>query len=116
VSAAVVYIDDEVALCRVFEMVLGTRGIPVVTFTDATAAVAYLNAHDAIVVFCDFRMPTMNGLEVLARLSRPVPFYLISGDLSASTAASTPGVTGTLAKPFPAEQLIELVERYTTTT
>ena len=85
------------------------------TFTDPVAAVAYLNAHDAVVVFCDYRMPAMSGLEVLARLRRPVPFYLISGDLWPSGAVAAPGVTGTLAKPFPAEQLIEIVERYTTT-
>jgi len=113
VSAPVVYIDDEAALCRVFEMVLGARGIPIVTFTDAGAAVAYLNTHDAVVVFCDLRMPTMSGLEVLARLSRPVPFYLISGDLAASGATPVSGLTGTLAKPFPAERLIEIVERLT---
>jgi DNA-binding NtrC family response regulator len=109
-TAPVVYIDDEVPLCRVFEMVLCTRGIPIVTFTDAAAAVAYLNENDAVVVFCDLRMPTMSGLDVLARLTRPVPFFLISGDLS-PTGANTPGVTGTLAKPFRAEELIEIVER-----
>lgn len=110
-SAPVVYIDDEAALCRVFEMLLSARGIPIVTFTDAAAAVAYLNAHDAVVVFCDLRMPTMSGLDVLARLSRPVPFFLVSGDLWPTASTAAPGVTGTLAKPFPAEQLIEIVER-----
>lgn len=113
-SAPVVYIDDEVALCRVFEMVLGARGVPIVAFTDPAAAVAYLNAHDVMVVFCDLRMPTMSGLDVLARLTRPVPFYLISGDLTASS-TTAPGVTGTLAKPFPAERLIEIVDRHATT-
>lgn len=115
-TAPVVYIDDEAALCRVFEMVLSARGIPIMTFTDAAAAVAYLNTHEAIVVFCDLRMPTMSGLDVLARLSRPVPFFLISGDLSPSGKTPAVGVTGTLAKPFPAEELIEIVERLRTTT
>lgn len=109
-SAPVVYIDDEVPLCRIFDMVLTARGIPIVTFSDAEAALAFLNANDAAVVFCDLRMPTMSGLDVLARLPRPVPFFLISGDLS-PTRATAAGVTGTLTKPFMAEELIEIVER-----
>jgi two-component system, NtrC family, C4-dicarboxylate transport response regulator DctD len=111
-SAPVVYIDDEPALCRVFEMILGERGLAIVTFTDAGAAVEYLRTHEAAVVVCDLRMPSMSGLDVLARLERPVPFYLVSGSLELADFAERPGVTGVLEKPFPAEVLLEIVARH----
>lgn len=112
-NAPVVYIDDEPALCRVFEMILGARGVPIVTFTDPVAAVAYLQTHDAAVVFCDYRMRALSGLEVLERMGRPTPFYLVSGNLDVGAAANAPGVTGVLEKPFPAEDLIAIVARHT---
>jgi len=112
VSLPVVYIDDEPSLCRVFEMVLGARGMKIVTFTDPAAAIVYLNANDVAVVFCDYRMPKMSGLAVLAQMTRPAPFYLVSGDLAADACKSNPGVTGLLAKPFRAEELIALVKKH----
>lgn len=108
----VVYIDDEPSLCRVFEMVLGARGMEIVTFTNPAAGLEYLNAHDVAVVFCDYRMPKMTGLEVLAQMTRKAPFYLVSGDLAADACASNPGITGLLAKPFRAEELIKLVNKH----
>lgn len=111
-SLPVVYVDDERSLCRVFEMILGARGVPIVTFTDATEAVAYLTANAVAIVFCDYRMPKLSGLDVLAQMGQSVPFYLVSGDLDAAGCANVAGVTGVLAKPFRAEALIALVAEH----
>ena len=113
-SLPVVYIDDEPPLCRACEMILGARGFAVVTFSDPDEAVVYLNAHDVAVVFCDFRMANTNGLAVLAKMTRPAPFYLVSGALAADRWAREPGVTGVLSKPFPMEELIEIANRHQT--
>jgi two-component system chemotaxis response regulator CheY len=112
VSLPVVYIDDEPSLCRVFELILDARGIEIATFRDPVAAIAYLNDRDVAVVFCDYRMPKMTGLTVLAKMTRPAPFYLVSGDLAAEECKSTAGVTGLLAKPFRPEELVALVEKH----
>lgn len=111
-SLAVVYIDDEPSLCRVFEMVLGSRNVPIATFTDAEAAIRYLEENGAAVVFCDYRMPKMTGIDVLSKLTRSMPFYMVSGDLDSGGCAEAPGVTGVLAKPFCAEELLEIVARH----
>lgn len=111
-SAPVVYIDDEPALCRVYELVFRSFGKEIVTFIDPVAAIEYLRAHDASVVFCDHRMPRLSGLEVLAQVGPRFPFYLVTGDLDAAATLSAPGVCGVLAKPCRAEQMIDIVDQH----
>ena len=109
----VVYIDDEPLLRRATEAILGRSGIAVATFTDPLAGLAYVEAHPVAVVLCDYRMPRMNALELLQQLARAVPFYIVSGELDvARLAAGNPRVTGVLTKPFPAEEMLELVRAH----
>ncbi|MBS2017078.1 MAG: response regulator [Deltaproteobacteria bacterium] len=111
-SRQVVYIDDEASICRVFEMILRARGVDIATFTDSNEALAYLDANPVAVVFCDCRMPKNSGYEVLAKMTRPTPFYLVSGDLVVDAKSPPPGVTGFVVKPFRAEDLLVIVEKH----
>jgi CheY-like chemotaxis protein len=112
-APAVLYIDDEPLLCRVFHRILDRRGAPIVTFTDPELALAYAHANPIAVIVCDYRMPNLNGLELLARLELDVPFFLVSGDISISPPGAVgPRVTGVLAKPFQPETLLALLQPY----
>lgn len=106
--SSVVYIDDEAMLCRVVSMVLRRIDVQVATFTDAEEAVAHVTDSAPDLVICDYRMPKMNGLEVLAALPDAIPFVLVSGDLNHGD-LSNEGVTAVLAKPFRPDQLNALV-------
>jgi CheY-like chemotaxis protein len=108
----IVYIDDEPLLCRVFTKIFESAGAPVVAFTDPEAAIAYLRDHEAAVIICDYRMPSLTGLDVLDRIPPGTPFFLVSGDLAITLARSDPRVTGILTKPFRAEALLERVRAY----
>lgn len=115
-TALVVYIDDEPLLCRATEAILGRSGIAVATFTDPLAGLAFVEANPVALVLCDYRMPRMSALELLQRLTRAVPFYIVSGELDvARLAASNPRVTGVLNKPFPAEDLLDLARAHVST-
>jgi len=112
-SPALVYIDDEAMLCRVFQRIFEDCGALVVTFTDPELAIAYANANPVAAIVCDYRMPTLNGLEVLDRLEVEVPFFLISGDIAiASLVQRNPRVTHVLPQPFRPEDLIALLRPY----
>lgn len=105
-----VYIDDEEMLCRVFGRVIRSLGVPVKTFTDPHAALEYIDAHDVLAVICDYRMPKIHGLDVLARIKRDVPFILVSGDLvGEDVIAAHPRLTKVLAKPFKPEELVAVL-------
>jgi len=105
----VVYIDDEPALCRIFQRLLTRAGVEVRTFTDPLEGLQYVNANPPKVVLCDQRMPAMSGTALFEALEVDVQFVLISGDPSAADTAP-PGVTSVLPKPVMPEALIETVK------
>ena len=112
-TVKIVYIDDEPMLCRAFRAVLGSVNIPVETFTDAAAALAHIEANDVAAVFCDYRMPAMTGLDVLERVRRDVPFFLVSGDTDVvASVATKAGVSGVLSKPYRPAELLAMVQRF----
>ena len=105
----VVYIDDEPALCRIFERLLTRAGIETRTFTDPLEGLQYINEHPPQVVLCDQRMPTISGTALFEALEVDVRFVLISGDLTAADAAPK-GMVAVLPKPVSPETLIETVK------
>ncbi|MFO0685683.1 MAG: response regulator [Sandaracinus sp.] len=108
----IVCIDDEPSLCRALRLLLARTGARVETFTHPEEALVFLRHNDVALVLCDYRLPSMHGLAVLARLEKPVPFVILSGDLDIEHhTASNPGVTAVLGKPFEASELLALVER-----
>lgn len=105
----VVYIDDEPALCRIFQRLLSRAGIEVRTFTDPHEGLRFVNEQPPKLLLCDQRMPTMSGTALFEALEVDVLFVLISGD--PATADSAPkGVTAVLPKPVSPETLIETVK------
>jgi len=111
-APVVMYIDDEPMLCRVAKLILTRAGLTVVTFTDANAALGYLAEHPVAVVVCDYRMPVLNGLQLLERIEQEGPFFLVSGDLEMDELVEgRPGVTGFLTKPLQPEELIATIRR-----
>ncbi|MBX7080386.1 MAG: response regulator [Nannocystaceae bacterium] len=112
-TARVVYVDDEAMLCRAFRLLMRRTSVEVETFTDPALALAYLCSHDATVIFCDYRMPRMNGLQLLEALPGTTPFYVVSGDLDAAQwVADNPRVSGVLPKPFLADRIAAIVQRH----
>ena len=110
-SGPIVYIDDEPMLCRAFGRLSDLHGVAWKTFTGPREGLAFVLANEVKAIFCDYRMPEMNAIEVLAQIDREVPFYLVSGDLDAERiAASQPRITGVLTKPFRAERLFEMFD------
>lgn len=107
--SCVVYIDDEPLLCKAMRSLLSGATVDVVTFVDPHEALVYLAEHPVDLVICDYRMPGLSGLDVLAQLPRPIPFYLVSGELEAP---QPEGVLGVLDKPFPIAKLLEIVRRH----
>ena len=76
-------VDDEESVVDVLERILLSLGIEDISlaFNGETAIMAYKITNPDI-IFCDFQMPEMNGLELLAKLRSlefKGKFVLISG-------------------------------------
>jgi CheY-like chemotaxis protein len=112
-SGVVVYIDDEPFLCRAFALLLKRAAIACATFDQPSAALSFLRQQPVALVFCDYRLPAMTGLALLAQLEQPPPFYLVSGEVDAERwLALDRRVSGVLAKPFAAAELLRIIRQH----
>lgn len=59
-------VDDEVDLANLFVDVLNSEGFEAIAFSDPLSAIGHMNRHhhEFSMVIADWRMPSMNGLEL----------------------------------------------------
>jgi CheY-like chemotaxis protein len=115
---AILVVDDEGTVRRFALRVLEREGYSVFEARDGVEALELVKQGASIdVVVSDIVMPRLNGVELMQALSvtRPdLPVILMSG--YATGALAELGITAPCAilpKPFPAERLLEEVQRCT---
>ena len=96
----VVYIDDEEDLCDVFSLRFERHGAKIECFSNPIEGVAFINSNDVAVVFSDYRMPKMNGIDVLNAIEKEIPFYIITGELVPEDAAPAPKAESCFLAPL----------------
>lgn len=101
----VLVVDDDELLRTTIQRVLRIRGIDAMTAASGAAALQALATDDFDVVLADIRMPTMSGLEFIARAraaSRDVEVILMTAfpDPESRRLAADAGAFGLLPKPF----------------
>ncbi|TXH98457.1 MAG: EAL domain-containing protein [Rheinheimera sp.] len=69
----VLLVDDEVSILKALERLLTRSGFRVFTATSGAEALQVLQQNNCQVVISDYRMPEMNGAELLARVKRLHP-------------------------------------------
>jgi response regulator RpfG family c-di-GMP phosphodiesterase len=111
----VLVVDDEPAVCRIVERVLGGAGHAVVTVNTVAAALDRLAEHPFDVVLTDLRLPGPSGLDLLVEVRSRAPdtrLILMTGhgDLSTAAAAIDTGVDQLIPKPFDNADLLARVE------
>ncbi|MGX5720403.1 sigma-54-dependent transcriptional regulator [Shinella zoogloeoides] len=115
-NAPVLLIDDDRQLLRATAQTLELADFSVTPFASAAEALPQLALNFAGVVVSDIRMPGMDGLQLFERiraLDAEIPVILITGhgDIPTAVKAIQEGVYDFIAKPFPAERLIQCVRR-----
>jgi CheY-like chemotaxis protein len=78
----VLVVDDDLANLRVFQRVF-RKQYEILGVTSGPEAFALLSSRSADVAFVDYRMPDMDGIEVLTELRRANPTlvrYLLTGN------------------------------------
>jgi two-component system cell cycle sensor histidine kinase/response regulator CckA len=116
-AASILIVDDETAVRRFAARVLQREGYAVVEASDGVEALELvrINGVSVEVVISDIVMPRLNGVELMRALaeSHPhLPVILMSG--YATAALSELGIVAPcsiLAKPFPADRLLQEVHR-----
>lgn len=93
----VVYIDDESDLCGLFRELFASASVEVLTFSDPKAGLDHVLKEGADVVFLDYRMPGLTGLEIAERLPHDTPKYLITGEVHLP---ANPSILKVFLKPY----------------
>lgn len=107
-------VDDDAAVLGSLQFLLETDGFAVRTFRNATALLNASGARGADCYVIDYKMPDINGLELVGRLREAdgdVPVILITGypDGNISARAAAAGVKDVILKPLLDENLIKRI-------
>jgi DNA-binding NtrC family response regulator len=113
-------IDDDQSIRWVLDRSLANAGFKVTTFETASKALAQFKRAEIDerpgLILTDFRMPGINGFELLKQLKRidkslPVIIMTAYSDLDTTVQAYQEGAFEYLAKPFDIDDAIELVSK-----
>ncbi len=117
-SGRVLVIDDEVAVGRTIQRLLGDRHDVVVVTSGAQAMELFLAGSEFDVVLCDMSMPEMNGMDVHQRALACRPeladrfVFMTGGSYSPRTREFFDSEARTrIDKPFDLETLRSLVRQ-----
>jgi len=107
-------IDDDEAVCDSLALLLDTAGIAARTHASAAAFLALAPGLGAGCVLTDVRMPGLDGLTLLRRLTEAgvtLPVIVMTGhaDVPIAVAALKAGALDFLEKPFDDDRLIAAV-------
>ncbi|MEZ5420171.1 MAG: sigma-54 dependent transcriptional regulator [Vicinamibacterales bacterium] len=113
-SARILVVDDDAAIRDSLRMILEYQGYAVMTAATGDEGVALVEREAPDLVFLDVKMPGMDGLEVLQRvthLTDVTPIVVMSGHGTISTAveATRLGAFDFVEKPVETERLLVLV-------
>jgi putative nucleotidyltransferase with HDIG domain len=116
-SARVLFIDDDPPVRTAFGRTLRSHNFEFDVADGAASAVKLVEKQGYAVIATDYRMPDIDGLELVNQLQRLQPdatFMLVSGDCDlelAMEAVNGHSVAFVITKPWNAEELGSMVRR-----
>jgi CheY-like chemotaxis protein len=115
-SGPILIVDDEKNIRLALSMSLEKLEVPVETAASGEEALEKLAQGGYELMLLDLRMPGMDGMEVLRRVSQQMPELKIIiitayGSIDLAVEAMKLGAVDFLQKPFDANQVREMVRR-----
>ncbi len=112
----ILIVDDEPNVRRVLATLLDQAGYATIRAESGTQALDLVRAQDPDLVLTDLKMPEMDGIELLARLSEsfpeiPVIVLTAHGTVENAVEAMKRGAHDFLTKPFDKTQVVDLIAR-----
>ena len=114
----VIIADDSQVMRRIIENAIQSMGLETLHAGNGHEVITLLEKHgsDIAVIFMDWNMPGMNGLECLKSLKgndlfKHIPVLIISTESEEERidTAMAAGAKGYLTKPFTSEELIKFI-------
>jgi CheY-like chemotaxis protein len=116
--AKILVIDDDQPIRQTIRRILERQGHEIAEAVEGEEGMRLFRSGDFDLVVTDLVMPGQEGIETILALreeSPTVPILAVSGGLSVSKTgpledAEALGANASLAKPFAAQELMEVVE------
>jgi two-component system response regulator HydG len=104
-AGRILFVDDDPAFVEVVKKALHHHGFSVLTATTGEGALALLRTEDVDAVITDLRMPGMDGLQLVERITQlrahvPVIVVTAFGSMDTAVAALRAGAYDFVTKPF----------------
>jgi len=114
-AASVLVVDDDGAIRSSMVDILDSAGHMAIPVADGDAALRVLRTLRFDVLVVDLKMPRLDGISLLAALTRPPPVVTVSAfDLDGALYRRVQSkIFSHLSKPVPPEQLLDAVARAT---
>ena len=114
-SKLILVVDDEAEILAEVSGYLSQKGYQVITAKNGRDAINLFKMHGPILVLSDYKMPVMNGLELLKAvkmLKKEIHVVLISGaaDAKAIVEAMKENAFDFLSKPVDLNELLSIVK------
>lgn len=111
-DSLVIIVDDDAAIRTSFQRLLNTVGVRTEVYASGEDLLTAQPFGERCCMLVDYRLPGMNGLELLRRvavITPRVPVVLVSGEASPAIgrAAARRGAVAVLSKPVSDGQLLE---------
>ncbi len=114
--AKLLVVDDEPEVCETFSAALTAAGFSVKTCLSGNAAIELYRRQRADVIFCDLKLPGMDGLEVLGAVKGIDPMATVVmvtayGSVETATHALRLGAYDFVEKPCTIAQIQQIAQR-----
>jgi len=108
---SVLLVDDAADVVESMKDLLELEGFRVTAATSGTGALEKVSENSYDLVFLDYKMPGLDGIETLKQLPSRLPVIMISayGDREVTERALKHGAKRCIAKPFRIEDLLKAV-------
>ena len=112
----IMIVDDNVELCEMLSLLLGKEGFNVQVVYNGEMALRMMRSQVPDVMLLDFKMPGMDGMEVLRRVKEidpdlPVVMITAYAEIHGAVEAIKAGAHDYLAKPFDNHEVIRVIYR-----
>ncbi|MEJ6473767.1 EAL domain-containing response regulator [Pseudoalteromonas piscicida] len=115
-NAPIMLVDDEIDILKSLKRTLKLRGYDVVYTEDPQHAIDLINEHQPHVLITDFRMPSMNGQQLIQEVKRHNPnieCIVLSGQADYDDMKALINANNTfkfISKPWDSEELYATIE------
>ncbi|MEM6730712.1 MAG: ATP-binding protein, partial [Myxococcota bacterium] len=116
-SSSILFVDDETPILKALGRTASAMGWPAQTASNPLHALDLLEANDFSVVVADFRMPQMDGVDLLSEVRRRSPrserilLTAFADEEALERGINEAGISRFLRKPWKREMLVTILEQ-----